>query len=173
MAYSAPPTKNTGDQFPASDWNTYLQANMVELESRKDTSYVQFTTNVATATTVEASATTIVTAAAVTANGTDTYEIEFFCATMTLVGNAAGNTCIASIFDGATQVGRLATFQRTDAAVDNRLMPVAAAYRLVPTAGSHTYSIREHHTAAACTFNASTGGVGANLPGYIRVRKVQ
>jgi hypothetical protein len=172
MAYQSPPTVGN-EQATTTYANTYIKANLDELESRKDTSFTAFTAGVSITATVEASSTTIVTAGAVSANGSDTYEVEFFSPNTTLPGNASGNQLILSIFDGATQVGRLATFARTDTGTDTRNFPVKASYRLVPTNGSHTYSIRGFRSNADCTVSAGVGGVGTSLPGYIRVRKVQ
>lgn len=175
MAYSSPPTKLTTDSISGSDWNTYVKGNLDEIESRKDQSRVVATANVATATTVEASATTIVTAGAITANGVDQYEVEFYCPKVDLVGNAAGNAVIISLFDGANQVARIGHIARSDAGTDTRSWPVDIKYPFptVPTNGAHTYSIRAHHTVAACTFNAGLSGVGVIGPMFIRVRKVQ
>jgi hypothetical protein len=175
MTYTPPPSINSGDPAVNTDWNTYVRANFIELESRKEASFVVVGggTPVTISATVEASSTTIVTAGAVTANGTDVYEVQFYCCELSLPGNASGNSCVISLFDGANQIGRIGMFSRTDTGTDTRNHPVFIVHRLIPSNGSHTYSVRAFRTNVNCVADNGVGGTGAAMPIYIRVLKVQ
>lgn len=132
-------------------------------------SHTTRTTNLVTASTTEATGTTVITAPAFTANGVDTYELEFFCPRLTVAANAAGNTCTISIFEGATQIGRIATANAAGTTAIE--LPIFGKYQLVPTAASHTYTVTAVHNNAACTLNAGAGGTGVHLPMYFRITK--
>lgn len=173
MAYASPSTVNSGDDITVAYANTSIKGNLDELESRKDTNLTQFTSNVTVSATVEASSTTIVTASgAITANGTDYYEVEFFCPDFTLGSNASGNACTFVLFDSGTQGGRMG-YVANGASTTTLDVPVDLRWRFQPTNGSHTYSIRGFRTNADCTVKAGSGASGALVPGHIRVRKVQ
>lgn len=170
MSYTTPPTKASGDTLSATDWNTYIKDNFTQLESRKDADFTTFTADVTVSSTTEASGTTIVTAGAVSCNGTDVYEIEFFSAYVSIAANASGNTLWLSLFEGSTQIGRLGVV--ANSANTQIGQPFLIKYRLTPSNGSHTYKITGHRSNANGTVSAGSGGTGAAVPGYIRVRKV-
>lgn len=132
-------------------------------------SYDEVTGNVATAATTEATATTLKTATAVTFDGSTVVEIEFSCPILTVAANAAGNACILVLYEDGVSIGKLGAL--TTNATTQFEAPVKLSRRRTPASGARTYSIRAYHTNAACTFNFGAGGVGAVMPGYIKIKR--
>lgn len=169
--------------FTAKAWTDYPStttplnaAALVDLETRvtayasalvTPVSHTTRTTNLVTASTTESAGTTVITAPAFTANGTDVYEIEFFCAGVAVPPSAS---VFVSVFEGATQIGRIAVIGNPDS-VASLTIPVKGKYRLTPTAASHTYVVTAHHATSAATFNCGSGGTAAYLPAYFRITK--
>lgn len=125
-------------------------------------SYVEFTANVTIAGASEAAATTIVTAAAFTPNGTDSYWIEFFspqCAA------GASDSITFCLYDGAASVGKPGILSGAS------LEPVVLRRKLTPTNAAHTYSIRAYRATTNGTVAAGVDGVGNLVPGYISITK--
>ncbi len=125
-----------------------------------DLSYVTQTTDVAVAATTQATATTIVTAAAITADGTSSYEIM-----LSAYAIRSGTTYIRPVLykDAAAVVDMGNNNNAAGISV-----PFERTYRdVVPAAGSHTYSFRAYVDAGSGTVVAT--GVAA---AFIRVRKV-
>jgi len=130
-----------------------------------DISYVEFTTGVGISATTEATANTVVTAGAVTCNGTDAYWIEFFSPQW--IAGSSANYLAAVLYDGASSVGILGVMGSTGA---QDYTPAPVRRRLTPSAGSHTYSIRGFISGGANgQFSAQGGGAGVQVPGYINV----
>lgn len=152
-------------QSDGTTWNTWLAAPAgggVTVDS-----YVQATVGVAISATVEASSTTIVTAAAVTASGSITYCVEFFCSDVQL--NVANNWVLFNLFDGSTQIGRVASASCSGTGMIWE-GPVLARRYLMPAAGSHAYSIRAWRSSAGNVIAQAGDGTGTNTaPMYIRV----
>ena len=132
-------------------------------------SYTEFTGNVSITATSEATATTIVTAPALTFDGATGVEIEFFTPDATLAANAAGNALVLVLYDGAASIGFL-TQVSTGATtfLDYQLRPLR---RLTPSAAAHTYSVRGYRSNANCTINAGVGGLAAFVPGWLKVSR--
>jgi hypothetical protein len=130
-----------------------------------EAAYGQFTGDVPITAITEATATTIVTASAFTADGTSAYLIDFYCPQVTTP--AAGATLAGILYDGAASVGWL--FAMVFGTISQQ-MPIKATRRLVPAAGAHTYSIRAFRSGASnAAFTAGAGGAAANVPGFIRI----
>lgn len=122
--------------------------------------YAQVTSGGNITATVEASADTIVTAGAITADGSTAIFVEWF-----LLGLASpsSQTTYLLLFDGSTSLGYAGLGT-------SGLNPsISGRRRLTPTAGSHTYSIRGIVTSGTGTFTAGAGGAGNNIPSFIRV----
>lgn len=132
--------------------------------------YVEFTAPVSVTATVEASSDTIVTAAAFTADGVSAYLITFSCPDAFPSSAAAGRNLRICLFQDGTTLGHIAVFQTPAAA--NSINPIERSTRLIPSAGSRTYSIRAFVNAGTGTVDAGTGGSGNLRPGYIRISKV-
>lgn len=133
-------------------------------------SYVEFTTDVTISATTEATANTIVTAAAFTPNGVDAYWIEFFAPGVSL-GTSTGAQILIDLYDNGSAISAGASV------LAQFVNPAAAAFinscdtkrRIVPTNAAHTYSIRGHRVTANGTVNG-TGGA-TTQPGFIRITK--
>ena len=132
--------------------------------------YDQITSNVNIVSTTESSGTTVLTAAAHTFDGSPVIA-EFF-APVLYSGTSSSNDLIVSLFEGATQIGRL---------FDNGINGLGlfrggmARVRLTPSAGSHTYKVTAFNNVGASGspfVAAGAGGTGAYNPAYLRFTKV-
>ena len=148
--------------YDGSVWRERNQLPGAEL------SYVEFTAAVTVSATTEATANTVVTAAAVTLDGATTIEVDFFVPQIS--SGTDGGECHIVLFDG-TAIGELADWQR-GASGGSMYTAIMAKRRLTPSAGSHTYSIRAWRATANCTLTAGAGGAGVKVPGFIRVRRL-
>lgn len=127
--------------------------------------YVQKTSNTTLSATSAATANTIVTANAVTFDGSTAAVIEFYCPT---TDRSGGATLIALwLYDGSSEVGAI----YYSVAVTTARLGIYASYRLTPSAASHTYSIRGSVNASSADINAGAAGSGNFMPCYIRIRK--
>lgn len=120
--------------------------------------------------TTQATADTVVTAGAFTADGTSAYLIEFYSYSVIPGATAAGRNVSIQLFDGATAIGTLGIVQTPAAAAT--VVPVRAARRLVPANASKTYAVKAIVNAGTGTIDAGAGGSGVAMPGYIRITKV-
>jgi hypothetical protein len=113
-----------------------------------------------------ASPTTVVTAAAITADGSTVYRIECFCSDCSLA--AAVSFLGGYVYDSSTKVFQNFTVSNNHATVSNEF-PVCVVNYLTPSAGSHTYSWRCGKSGGAVTMAADTGTGGLGMPIYIRI----
>lgn len=120
-------------------------------------SYVTYAANVTISGTNSGTANTIVTAAAFTADGTTVYCVEFYAPTIT-----PGDVVLLELFEGSTSLGVIGYYAASRDAACTRVY-------VTPASGSRTYSVRGWRSAVNGTVNASTGGGGVQLAGYIRV----
>ena len=134
--------------------------------------YSQRTTNIAVASTTEASGTTILSPGALTFDG-GAVLVEFFAPLVQTPSNAVAAIVIVSLFEGATQVSRLAA-----AETENTTTAVAAVLtgklRFTPTAASHTYTVTAFATSTTGTPTviAGAGGTSTYPPAFVRFTKV-
>jgi hypothetical protein len=126
-------------------------------------SYVQNTGHTAVTATTDAGADTVVTAAAITFDGSTVCLVEFFAPYAT----AGSAYLIYCLYDGATNLGRIA-FVKTA----NLWHPIYAAHRVTPSNASHTFSVRAFVDGGTGGSNGGGGGAGNSLPSFIRVTKV-
>lgn len=131
--------------------------------------YVAFTAPVTVSATTDATANTVVTANAVSFDGSTVAMIEFYCPYIT-PGSSAGSNVIVQINEGATILGYVSSTLVPSAAQMNA--PGGGRLRLTPTNASHTYSARAWRSTANGTVGAGAGGTGAYAPGFIRITKV-
>lgn len=136
--------------------------------TNNELAHVEFTATVSV-TGSEVSPTDVVSAGAVTFDGTAVV-VEFYS---TQVSPASGTDLVAlSLWDGATDLGRIAIVQNSVGASVQVAPPVLVRRKLTPSVGSHTYKIRGWKSTGNGSVIAGAGGVGAYMPGYIRITKV-
>lgn len=133
--------------------------------------YVESTTaDTSITASAEASADVIITANAVTYDGTTKIVVEVFLDSIALPENASTNAFIIYLFDGSSSLGTIGTVRGK--ASDETRLPLCLKRRLTPSSGAHTYSAR------AIVLGGGTGhvylgpgGDGETGPGYIRQTK--
>lgn len=128
--------------------------------------YVAFTAPVSVTATADP-ATTIVTANAVSYDGSTPIIIEFGCPYVDTPANT-GDLTMLKLYDGSTEGQYIARWQTPAAAMMRT--PCYARIRITPSNGSHTYSIRGVVTNAGrpATVGAGAGTTTTATPGYIR-----
>lgn len=132
-------------------------------------SYAEITSDVAITATTEAGANTVVTAGAVTFDGSTAVMIEFY-ASGTTPPSVAGDYLAICLYDGATSIGYLALPQASGVNLPGQ--PIHAARRITPSNASHTYSIRAFVTANPNgVVNAGNGTIANRTPAFIRITK--
>lgn len=130
--------------------------------------YAERTTNLNITETVEANATVVVSGNPVTYDGTTTVTIEFDCASVR-PPQVAAEVLAFWLFDGSTSLGRIGATQATTTI--GQYEPKNLKRKLTPSAGSHTYSIRATVTSGTAQLLAGTGGVGNDVPAFIRITR--
>jgi hypothetical protein len=132
-------------------------------------SYVEQTTSVTVSATTEATANTVVTAGAVTFDGATPVVIEFYAPYVQPASVATAYVQLV-LYDGSSSIGLLGIVGNP--AANTMYDPVFLRRRLTPAAASKTYSVRAFQANGNGTVGAGVGGVGANMPAYIRITKV-
>lgn len=167
MAYTQPPTRSSANQVIAADWNTYVRDNFIAVEARKRTDYVEVTSDVTVSATTAATANTVITANAFTPDGASVYRIEFGVVEATAT---AASTVVFHLYDGSTNLGRVATATQGSAA--SFAVPIYGSREFTPTNASHTYSIRAHRVTANWTLQAGVGGADVDFPIWMRITRI-
>ena len=127
--------------------------------------YDQVTASVTVSSATEASGTTVISCAAHTFDGNPVIAT-FFCPDAS-PANAAGKDILVSLFEGATQIGRLAYI--LNPAASNLGLALVGILRFTPTAGSHTYTVTACRLGGSNgTLIAGSGGTGGWNPMFIR-----
>lgn len=152
--------------------NKFLQAQAAsavgwEYPPGYEIGYAEFTSAVTVSATAESAPTDVVSAGSLSFDGTPVI-VEFFAIALT-PASAGGATVIVSLWEDSTDRGRLA-FRQTGAAAA-QYDPVLVRRKLTPSAGSHTLKITATAGGGDGSILAGAGGVGTNLPGYIRITK--
>jgi len=137
--------------------------------------YTQITSSVLVTSTTEASGTTIITCGAVTFDGAPVM-VEFSAPAIELpTATNATNDVVVSLFEGATQIGRLCVCLLDDlASGQNYRVPACGRLRFTPTAASHTYKVTAFasSTTGSPSVDAGAGGTGVVVPAFCRFTKV-
>lgn len=169
MAYSAPPTRTDGVHLvTAADWNTYVQANFIEVEARKESDYVEVTTATTTiSATTAATANTIITGTAFTPSGADRYRVEFGIEELQFT---VVSSCVFHLYEGATNLGRMAVITNPAAAALSVFVYGSRTY--TPTNASKTLSIRAHRVTANVIAIAGAGGADVAFPIWLRTTRL-
>lgn len=131
--------------------------------------YAEFTTAITLAGTTEATATSIVSAGAVSFDGSTIVMIE--CYIPSMVNNNSTSNARFWLYDGASSIGEIGRTTNPAAAAAAVGQPVPLKHRLMPSNGSHTYSIRGSSPGGASA-GAGAGGAGNLMPGFIRITQV-
>jgi hypothetical protein len=131
--------------------------------------YAQITATVNIASTTDATGTLVIAPGAIVFDG-GAVIMEFFAPFVQAPGAAAAYIII-SLFEGATQIGRLGIVQNPAAVAF--AMPFNARRRFTPTAGSHTYTVTGHASqSTGGQVGAGAGGTGAHVPAFVRFTRV-
>ncbi len=120
--------------------------------------------------TSEATATTIITANAVTYDGSTVIMIEFFCPE--IIPASSDNAFVRIVlYDGSSSIGYFGIVFNPKVVSSGR-WPVHLMRRLTPSAAAHTYSVRGYVNTGTGEANGSSGGTAAYVPVFIRQYKV-
>jgi hypothetical protein len=133
--------------------------------------YVQVTSAVGPSATTEGTANTVVTANAVTYDGSTVVLLQFFCPQARPDVNAVGRQLNVVWYDGSSSIGQCATVI-TPVSGNFFYVPIKAELRLTPSNASHTYSVRAYVSAGTADMQAGAGGNGNKAPMFIRQTKV-
>jgi len=131
--------------------------------------HAEVTVGSSVAATTEAGADTLLTAPAVTCDGTTPVIVEFF-SPVVLAPSVAAAQLNFILFDGSTPIGQLGQVRNPAGASTGT--PVLMRRKLTPTAGAHTYSARAYVSTGSGWFGAGTAGAGQSVPAYLRVLRV-
>jgi len=125
--------------------------------------YAEISTSVTLTSVDEANPTSVISAGAVTFDGTTRVCIEFYC--WRLQSGTAGPVIVALWDDTTTDLGRLAL-----SGPNGSSMPCLVRRFLTPSVGAHTYRIRGiTQVTGNGVVNATGGGPATGLPAYIRI----
>ena len=133
-------------------------------------SYTQITASVNVTGTAEGSATTVISPAAFTPDGQPL--VCLFGAIVKTPNNAAGDSIIVGLYEGASLVSRVG-WGWTNVAGTAMFVQVLGHYRFTPTAAAHTYTIQAYVNTNTGTPQvvAGAGGSAANPPAFVRFVK--
>jgi len=127
--------------------------------------YVEFTSGVTITATTEATANTVVTANALSADGSTKYAIEFYAEYVLAPSSVSIFLCL---YDGSSSIGIVGQIGNGVLVIG----PMMFVRRLTPSNASHTYSVRAYVGSGSGTVNGGAGGSGNPIPGYIRIVKI-
>lgn len=125
--------------------------------------YTEFTSAVSITATTEGTANTVVTASAVTFDGSTVVLIEFSAPSV----KAGTGNIIMCLFEDGTAIGNIGFNDNA-----GKFVPMRLGRRRTPANGSRTYSVRAFVDAGTGSVTGGAGGAGANVPGWIRITKV-
>ncbi len=133
--------------------------------------YAQITSPASITDTAEATATALITCTA-TFDGFPVL-LDVYSQRIAMPTGATSNVAIFTLFEGSTQIGRLASYRSLSVTPQNQI-PVNASYRFTPSAGSHTYKLCCFVSAATGgpILDAGAGGTGTPLPAFMRFTKI-
>lgn len=134
--------------------------------------YNQYTSPVSVTATTEGTANTVVTASSVTYDGTAVM-IEFYSPrVLTATASDAIVDFVLRDDTAGASIGLLGRV-RGSASAGNVLLETATrlATRITPSAGARVYSIRAFVNTGTGTVGGAAGGIGAVVPGFIRITR--
>lgn len=134
--------------------------------------YDQITSPVTIVSGTESSGTPVITCGAHTFDGAPVMAEFFSPGVLTAVTSTTPLVRI-SLFEGATQIGRLATIEPVAAgSTVGQLSSLSGRLRFTPSAGSHSYTVTAYALNGDGTVQAGAGGTGVNVPAFVRFTKV-
>jgi len=158
------PTPNT---TITSAWGKSV-ADAINGAIPRELAYTQVTASKTVTATVEASADLVVAGPAVTYDGSTAVVVEVFSPAVT-PPLAAGASLFLWLYQDGASIGRLAGLVTPSAT--QLVLPVYAARRITPTAGSHAYSFAATVSGASGSVFAGAGGLGQYMPAFIRITR--
>jgi len=159
------PTPNT---TITSAWGKSV-ADAINGAIPRELAYAQVTASKTVTATAENVADLVVAAPALTFDGTIAVNIEVFTPAA-VPAPAVGAALHLWLYQDGVSIGRLAAL--TNPAAASFACPVTASRRLVPTAGSQTFSFAATAPAGGNgNIAAGTGGAGQYMPAYIRITR--
>lgn len=165
-----PVTPNSKLPYPAATDPADVPADLQKLALALDEiGYDQITADVTVTGASDPASTMVIPGSAHTFDGAPVIA-EFFCS-MVETFAAVNGLVIVSLFEGATQITRLALVNNV-ATGGGLALPVCARYRFTPSAGAHTYSVKAMQVNGNGTIHAGTGGAAGQPPAYLRFTKV-
>lgn len=140
--------------------------------------YTQKTSDTSITATSEATANTVLTAAAVAYDGSTPIFIEFGCPGVQ-IQNASAGSLLMWLYDdtggGAASIGLMGVFANPgtlSSTIAGARVPCVVKVRLTPSSATHTYSVRCYVTSGTGTIKAGAFGASTNAPAYVRQTKV-
>lgn len=164
MTWVAPPTYTVGELLTAALMND-VSSDLREVW--REIGYTQFTSTVNCTATSEATANQIVSAGALTFDG-NVALIEFWCPWGEVDTIVRG---FFALYDGSSSIGILGRMiVNATGLADDETPGVTLRRELMPSAGSHTYSVRGYLSSAGTLIvGAGAGASGNPMPGFIRI----
>lgn len=138
----------------------------------REIGYAQITAFTAITDTSEATATALISSGSLTFDGSPVYA-EVYAAGMSSPSNAVGSTTWLTLFEGSTELCRLA-FISCLVSGTGATLQVDARFKMTPSAGSHTYKVCGFVASVTGTpgLTAGSGGTNGIAPAYLRFVKV-
>lgn len=149
-------------------WDSPTFADVAGLQ---ELAYAQITSTVAlTNAHTEAAPLDIVTAPAITLDGSTAVVVQFG-SPLILIGSGLGWLLVCSLWD-TVDLGRV-IFYANEVGTQNLQMSTFGMRRFVPSAGSHAFRIRAWLSGGATVgqVQAGTGAAGSQVPAFIRVTR--
>jgi len=134
-----------------------------------EVAYQEWIAQVSITATSEATAQQVVAAPAFTADGSSTYLVEFYAPACGPPGTSGQSLNFILYLDGVS-LGLLGVHQGNSA--NAFYAPSRQTRRIVPAAGSRTFSVRAFVSTGTGLVFGGPGGVGQYVPGFIRVTRV-
>ena len=157
---------------PASGWTTGETVTAAEMNGIRNSllfleevAYVEFTSTVSITATSEGTANQVVTASAIVYENVP-HLITFSSSRLVA---PASQTLSLSVFDGTTSLGVIAALGATSPAQQT---PYERAFRVTPSAASHTFNIKAWVNGGTGSVEAGAGGPATRVPGFIRITRV-
>jgi hypothetical protein len=152
-------------------WTQVGPTTLPPTEITFSTTGVDITVNATT----EVSSATLLCSTTFTADGTSSYVIEFYCFRIFIGVAAPATQVMLHLWDGTTELGRLTTVGYGTTAMPVGNYPGGTfQYRwTLPSAGSHTVSVRAHCVSggAGAAIIGGGGGGAAPMPMMLRVTR--
>jgi hypothetical protein len=134
----------------------------------QEIAYQEFTSAVTLAGTTEATATQLVNASSITADGSTPIYVEFEAPYVDQVGT---QRALFALYQDGASIGLLSNELPAGGGAGG-VTHVRLARRFLPLSGAHVYGIRGFSTLGTSVVGAGVGGSGNYMPGFIRITTV-